>query len=430
MITPMSTTIWLVAVLALILGFIGGLATWWYLTRTATETRRLEVAATRDELALTARLLAGAQAQVAELRDRVTEERTRDAADQSVLQALAPVAEQLRQVRQQVSLLERDRVEQFGQLSEQLVQAAHNDAQLLRTTGSLASALSNSAARGTWGELQLRRVVESAGMLAHVDFSEQLRTADGQRPDMVVRLPGSKMIVVDSKVPLAAYLRAQELSGLPDAPSQVRALEAFKEHAKALRHHVDVLASKAYWESLEGSPELVVCFLPAESFLADALEADAGLLDHAFSKNVALASPATLLAMLKGLAFAWRQDLLTENARDMFVQSRELYERLGTMGTHVAKLGNSLRSSVEKYNAFVGTLESRVLPSARRIRDLDPGLGEAHDPASALHQLPLVEVSPRGISAGELLEGMDAPLFEVLLDADTEGPGALRASGT
>ncbi len=185
------------------------------------------------------------------------------------MQALAPVAEQLRQVRQQVSVLERDRVEQFGQLSEQLVQAAHNDAQLLRTTGSLASALANSAARGTWGELQLRRVVESAGMLAHVDFSEQFRTPDGQRPDMVVRLPGGKMIVVDSKVPLAAYLRAQELAGLHDGPSQARAKEAFKEHAKALRHHVDALASKAYWESLEGSPELVVCFLPAESFLAE-----------------------------------------------------------------------------------------------------------------------------------------------------------------
>ncbi len=124
---------------------------------------------------------------------------------------------------------------------------------------------------------------------------------------------------------------------------------------------------------------------------------------------MALASPATLLAMLKGLAFAWRQDLLTENARDMFVQSRELYERLGTMGTHVAKLGSSLRGSVEKYNAFVGTLESRVLPSARRIRDLDPGLGEGHDPAAALHQLPLVEAAPRGLSAAELLDRPPAP---------------------
>ncbi|MET0979390.1 MAG: DNA recombination protein RmuC, partial [Paeniglutamicibacter terrestris] len=170
-----------------------------------------------------------------------------------------------------------------------------------------------------------------------------------------------------------------------------------------LRHHVDALAAKSYWNSVEGTPELVVCFLPAESFLADALEADPELLDHAFGKNVALASPATLLAMLKGLGFAWRQELLTANARDLFVASRELYDRLGTMGGHVAKLGSSLRGSVEKYNAFIGTLESRVLPSARRIRDLDPGLGTEQDPAAALHSLPPIEATPRALSAAEIL---------------------------
>lgn len=412
----MNTVIWLVVIAALIIGFAAGVITWWYLGRDAQNTKELAGESTRAELAVTARLLAGAQAQVAELRDRVDEQRHQESQDHSVLQALAPVAEQLRQVRTQVSILERDRVEQFGQLSEQLVQAAVNDAEILRATGSLAASLGNSSARGTWGELQLRRVVEAAGMLPHVDFSEQLRTSEGLRPDMVVRLPGNKKIIVDSKVPLAAYLRAQELASSHDPATRARARAAFKDHAKALRSHVDALAAKTYWESVAGSPELVVCFLPAESFLADALEADASLLDHAFSKNVALASPATLLAMLKGLAFAWRQDLLTENARELFEQSRELYERLGTMGTHVTKLGASLRGSVEKYNAFVGTLEARVLPSARLIRDLDPGLGQQHDPAAALHALPLVEVSPRGLSASELLEGMDQPVFELVDD--------------
>ncbi|WP_411730995.1 DNA recombination protein RmuC [Paeniglutamicibacter sp.] len=408
----MDALFWVAAFGSLVVGFILGVITWWYLNRVPRSAALAEASAVRDELALTAQLLAGAQAQVAELRERVTEDRVRGNEDQTVLRALAPVAEQLRQVRQQVSTLERDRVEQFGQLSEQLVQAAQNDSELLRTTNSLAAAMGNNAARGTWGEAQLRRVVEAAGMLAHVDFSEQLRTSEGLRPDMVVRLPGNKMIALDSKVPLAAYLKAQELSGAPDAASRTKAKEHMQEHAKALRRHVDALAAKSYWNAVDGSPELVVCFLPAESFLADALGADPALLDHAFGKNVALASPATLLAMLKGLAFAWRQELLTENARDLFVQSRELYERLGTMGGHVSKLGASLRGSVEKYNAFVGALESRVLPSARRIRDLDPGLGAEHDPAAALHGLPVIEATPRALGAGELLEAADADALE------------------
>jgi DNA recombination protein RmuC len=408
MVCDMEALVWVAALCSLVVGFILGVGTWWYVNRAPQGKARALALEVRDELGHTAQLLAGAQAQVAELRERVTQDRERGSQDQAVLQALAPVAEQLRRVGAQVSTLERDRVEQFGQLSEQLVQAAQNDSELLRTTVSLAAALGNNAARGTWGELQLRRVVEAAGMLAHVDFSEQLRTTEGLRPDMVIRLPGNKMIALDAKVPLAAYLKAQELSAAPDAASRTRAREQMQEHSKALRRHIDALAAKSYWNAVDGSPELVVCFLPAESFLADALGADPALLDHAFGKNVALASPATLLAMLKGLAFAWRQELLTENARELFVQSRELYERLGTMGGHVSKLGASLRGSVEKYNAFVGALESRVLPSARRIRDLDPGLGAEHDPAAALHGLPIIEATPRALGALELLEGTDA----------------------
>ncbi|MFL4474727.1 DNA recombination protein RmuC [Paeniglutamicibacter sp. MACA_103] len=410
----MDALFWVAAFCSLVVGFILGVITWWFVNRVPRSAALAETGAVRDELAQTAQLLAGAQAQVAELRERATEDRVRGNEDQSVLRALAPVAEQLRQVRQQVSTLERDRVEQFGQLSEQLVQAAQNDSELLRTTNSLAAAMGNNAARGTWGEAQLRRVVEAAGMLAHVDFTEQLRTSEGLRPDMVVRLPGNKTIALDSKVPLAAYLKAQELSAAPDAASRAKAKEQMQEHAKALRRHVDALAAKSYWNAVDGSPELVVCFLPAESFLADALGADPALLDHAFGKNVALASPATLLAMLKGLAFAWRQELLTENARELFVQSRELYERLGTMGGHVSKLGASLRGSVEKYNAFVGALEARVLPSARRIRDLDPGLGAEHDPAAALHGLPVIEATPRALGAGELLDAAEDAASGVL----------------
>jgi DNA recombination protein RmuC len=395
---------WIVAGLTFVLGaLVGAAALWWFGARASLAGLREENDDAARRLGDAAAALAAAHAEKRMLQGRVDEDRERGRQDQSVLQALAPVAEKLRQVQTQVSILERDRVEQFGQLSQQLVVAAEQDAALLRTTASLAGALRNNASRGTWGEVQLRRVVEAAGMLNHVDFSEQTTTHTGQRPDLVVSLPGGKSVAVDSKVPLGAYLEAQELDTDADPAARVRQRELLAAHAKALRSHVDALGSKKYWESVPGSPELVVCFLPAESFLAAALTADAGLLDYAFSRNVALASPATLLSILKGLAFAWRQELLTENAKALFDQSRELYERLGTMGGHVTRLGSSLKASVEKYNSFVGALESRVLPSARRIQELDPGLGADPSTRTTLEALPL-EATPRVLSATELLD--------------------------
>ena len=393
----------LVPVLTLLLGAVLGAAGAWWLLRGRLDELREENDDAAHRLGAASTELAAAQAESRLLRERAAEDREREQEDQALLQALAPVAEKLRQVQHQVSVLERDRVEQFGQLSQQLTTAAEQDAALLRTTSSLAGALRNNAARGTWGEVQLRRVVEAAGMLAHVDFSEQVVSASGQRPDMVVNLPGGKAVAVDSKVPLGAYLEAQELSPEAGPEQRDRQRERLAAHAKALRSHVDALGSKKYWEGLSGSPELVVCFLPAESFLAAALQADSGLMDHAFSKNVVLASPATLLSILKGLAVAWRQELLTDNARALFEQSRELYERLGTMGGHLTKLGGALKSSVEKYNSFVGALESRVLPAARRIQDLDPGLAD-RDGRHVLEAAP-VESTPRVLSATELLDG-------------------------
>ncbi|GAB4099942.1 DNA recombination protein RmuC [Sinomonas halotolerans] len=330
-----------------------------------------------------------------------------DEQENTVLQALAPVAEKLGAVQRQVALLERDRLEQYGQIAEQLKAAQQSDAALLTTTHALTAALANNASRGTWGEVQLRRVVEAAGMLERVDFSEQVTAsgdAGGVRPDLVVSLPGGKQIVVDSKVPLGAYLRAQEHAQDASASGEQERSRLLAEHAKALRSHVDTLGNKKYWDAVGASPELVVCFLPAESFLAEALRTDPGLLDHAFARNVALASPATLLALLKGVAFGWRQELLTENARELFELSQQLYGRLGTMGGHVAKLGSSLKSSVERYNSFVGALETRVLPTARRISALDPGAPES------LPGLAPVEATPRVLSAGELLD-------EEILDA-------------
>ncbi|WP_247046379.1 DNA recombination protein RmuC [Arthrobacter rhizosphaerae] len=320
--------------------------------------------------------------------------------DGSVLRALGPVAEKLSAVQQQVSLLERDRLEQYGQLAQQLQEARLSDEQLLRSTHALESALRSNSARGQWGEVQLRRVVEAAGMLRHVDFHEQLHSAgtdNSVRPDLVVQLPGDKQLVVDAKVPLSSYLQAQEsvatdVRSQPGSGANAQQL-LLTAHAKALKAHVDSLSNKKYWDIPGNSPELVICFLPAESILAAALGADPGLLDYALNKNVVLASPGTLLAVLKSVAFTWRQDVLTDSARELFELGQQLYERMGTLGENVTKLGSSLKTSVDRYNSLVGTLEARVLPTARKLNALD---------ASGLVTPAAVEVTPRSIAAPEL----------------------------
>ncbi|MCU1530915.1 MAG: recombination protein RmuC [Arthrobacter sp.] len=363
--------------------------------------RRRYVAVEQDFDAVSARLAeVSAQFAAADAEKRLLAAQNRElgearTADGSVLRALAPVAEKLTAVQQQVSLLERDRLEQYGQLAQQLQEARLSDEQLLRSTHALESALRSNSARGQWGEVQLRRVVEAAGMLRHVDFHEQLHSATTEnslRPDLVVQLPGDKQLVVDAKVPLASYLEAQELgasSGRPQLGQQVH----LAAHAKALKAHVDALSNKKYWDIPGNSPELVVCFLPAESILAAALSADPALLDYALSKNVVLASPGTLLAVLKSVAFTWRQDVLTDSARELFELARQLYERMGTLGENVTKLGASLKTSVDRYNSLVGTLEARVLPTARKLNALD---------ATGLASPAAVEVMPRSVAAPEL----------------------------
>jgi DNA recombination protein RmuC len=389
----------ILALLMLLLGALAGAAFVY------TVLRRRSAALEADFDAVSARLSdVSAQFAAADAERRLLAAQNRELGesrqqDGSVLRALAPVAEKLTAVQQQVSLLERDRLEQYGQLAQQLQEARLSDEQLMRSTHALESALRSNSARGQWGEVQLRRVVEAAGMLRHVDFHEQLHSSGAEasvRPDLVVQLPGDKQLVVDAKVPLSAYLRAQEL-GPPDSDrpglSQSSQQELLAGHAKALKAHVDALSSKKYWDISGNSPELVICFLPAESILAAALSADPALLDYALSKNVVLASPGTLLAVLKSVAFTWRQDVLTDSARELFELARQLYERMGTLGENVSKLGSSLKSSVDRYNSMVGTLEARVLPTARKLNALD---------AAGLITPPAVQVTPRSVSAPEL----------------------------
>ncbi|ALV46205.1 recombinase RmuC [Arthrobacter alpinus] len=392
----MNGIAWLVAILMLLVGAVlGAAAVAWVLLgrlRGATE----EADAAHERAAALNANFAAADAERRLLASQNHALSAQQGSNSNVLQALGPVSEKLNAVQRQVALLERDRVEQYGQLAEQLREAKDADAKLLATTSSLASALRSNSARGKWGEVQLRRVVEAAGMLAHVDFSEQVHTAtdDGvHRPDMVVRLPGGKELVLDAKVPLTSFLNAHESAG-SDAGG-VEAQQHMLRHAKAVRAHIDALGSKKYWTSAKNSPELVICFVPVESILSSALTADPELLDYAMARNVVLASPISLLAILKSVAFSWRQDVLTESAKELFELSAQLYTRLGTMGEAVSAVGVSLKSSVDRYNKLVGTLESRVLPTARKLNALDPKTLES--PAQ-------VEVTPRMLTAPEFEE--------------------------
>jgi DNA recombination protein RmuC len=322
-----------------------------------------------------------------------TELETRRAA---VEHLVGPLKETLARVEAQLRESDEARTRSHAALAEQVSIARQTSEQLRAQTQALVTALRRPEARGRWGELQLRRVVELAGMSARCDFDEQVAVAspDGrQRPDMVVRLAGGKNIVVDSKVSLAAYLEAAESE---DETLRAARMDA---HARHLREHVDQLAGKAYWAGLSPSPEFVILFIPGEAFLAPALERDPGLLEHALAHKVHIATPTTLVTMLRTAQYAWQQEALSENARAVFDLGRELYDRLAGLGKHVDRLGHALTKAVSAYNQTVGSLESRVLVSARRLNDLGV-VGEIISP------LVPVEETARALSAPELVTGV------------------------
>jgi DNA recombination protein RmuC len=266
-------------------------------------------------------------------------------------------------------------------------------------TASLVDALRRPQARGRWGEVQLRRCVELAGMVDRCDFTEQqtLHTADGSvlRPDLVVRLAGGRSIVVDAKVSLAAYLEATS------AREESVAAERLAAHARHLRAHVDRLADKGYWAALPDSPEFVVLFLPGESFLAPALEHDPALLEHAYARRVHVATPTTLVSLLRTVAHGWQQSELTDNARAVVAAGQQLYARIGTLGAHVDRLGRSLGAAVGDFNKTVGSLERTVLPAARRMKEL----GRDSEPPAVPRP---VDELPRPLAAPELLPPLTA----------------------
>lgn len=364
----------------------------------AAEAVRVGVQAQLDHQQLLYRELAG-QARA----DQAAREE-RERREQTVLRALAPVRDSLETMQRKVEDLERERGVQFGSLSEQLRRSHESDEALRSTTEALASAMRSSSTRGVWGETQLRRVVEAAGLMRYVDFDTQatISTVAGTgRPDMIVRLPGDKTLAIDAKVPFDAYLEASAIPFTAQGEEAARRESLLDRHARAVRAHVDALAKKSYWSGLESSPEFVVCFIPSESLLSAALEHDPALLDYAFGKRVALASPVNLWAVLKTVAYTWTQQDVSQEARQLFALGTELYERIGTLAGHADDLRRAIERTVDSYNKFAGSLESRVLVSARKF----PGIDDTRLEAASTP--PVIDRSTRRWTAPELLDGLD-----------------------
>ncbi|WP_207480245.1 DNA recombination protein RmuC [Arenibaculum pallidiluteum] len=306
---------------------------------------------------------------------------------------VSPVRQSLEKVDQQIQAIEKERTGAYEGLRQQVAALLETQRELRSETGNLVRALRTPSARGRWGEMQLRRVVELAGMLDHCDFREQVQVeseAGRLRPDLVVRLPGGKSIVVDAKAPVEAYLDACM------AAEEPARREALARHARHVREHMRQLGGKAYWDQFQDGPEFVVLFLPGENFFSAALEHDPGLIEAGIDNGVIVATPTTLIALLRAVAYGWRQEKLAQNARQISELGADLYKRLSDLGGHMDRLGGRLGEAVTSYNRAVGTLESRVLVSARRFRDLHAANG------TELPEPEPIETAPRTLQAPEL----------------------------
>ncbi|MEY9213765.1 DNA recombination protein RmuC [Thermobifida halotolerans] len=399
-------------ILALLVGVGVGTALGWALARSRDAEARARAQAAEERAAhaderleerfrsLSALALDGANRRFLELAEgrlkavHLAAENDLDRRREAIEHLVAPLRETLARVEEQLREVDAGRRAAHAELAQQVEMVRQGSDRLRDQTNALVTALRRPEARGRWGELQLRRVAELAGMAAFCDFEEQATavTDDGaRRPDMVVRLAGGKNIVVDSKVPLAAYLEAVE-SDSPD----VRAAR-LTAHARHVRTHVDRLAAKTYWAAFAPAPEFVVLFIPGEAFLAPALEHDPELLEYAMSRRVHIATPTTLVSLLRTAQYAWQQEALSRNARQVFELGKQLHTRLATLGGHMDGLGRALSRAVTAYNQTVGSLENRVLVTARRFGELGLVDGDLDAPQGVREQT-------RPLTAAELLD--------------------------
>jgi DNA recombination protein RmuC len=380
---------------------------------------RQEEAEARAEVA---RELAAAEASIKGLQDALEQARREaqqraetDRAENKVLQQLAPISENLRAMQKTVVDLESQRHRQHGVLAQELKVTRETAEKSKLAAETLASALRNNSVRGVYGETQLKSLVESVGLLRRVDFTmqESIEAESGaRRPDMVVNLPGGKQMAVDAKVPYSAFIDASR----PDLSEEQRA-QQMVQHAKQVKAHVDALAAKTYWTGLDASPEFTVAFIPNESILNAALDADPALMEHAFAKGVLLATPVNLWAILKTVAFTWQQDVLTEDAKNLFDLGKVLYARLSKLAEHAEKLRRSIESTVTSYNSFASSLEQRVLVTARKLDQVDE--------TKIIASPQVIDAQTRPLTQEELVafEDLERPELDFTLEAEIVDDG-------
>ena len=341
-----------------------------------------------------------------ELLAKYSEGASRDfaARQKAIDEIVKPVGTTLEKMEIALTQVQHDRVDADAAIRQQFQMMAESHTQLRGETSNLVRALRTPHVSGRWGEIQLKRVVEIAGMLPYCDFEEQPQTEDGKRPDLRVNLPGGKLIVVDAKTPMPAYLTATETDN-----DQIRA-EALAAHARVVRDHITKLSSKAYWEQFPATPEFVVMFLPGESFFSTALKEDPSLIEYGVEQRVIPASPTTLIALLRAVAYGWRQEQIAESALKISKLGRELYERLGSVINHFAELGDNLNKSVGAYNKAVASIESRLVVTARKLREMSLSDKE-------IDELPRVEIMSREFESPDLLPPQQS-LIEPVLPRD------------